>query len=129
MVVLLQEEQKDDETQKEWCETEFDTSEDKEGELKRKIAGLEAAIAEMKEGIATLKDDIKALSDGIVALDKSRKCAYSGLAWARSTLSVVMMRVFCFPASLTSMRSGWSFGKSHVIDSCTLFVLLRLTDS
>merc|ERR1719482_320480 len=71
MVVLLQEEQKEDEAQKKWCETEFDTSEDKEGELKRKIAGLEAAIAEMKEGIATLKDDIKALSDGIVALDKS----------------------------------------------------------
>jgi septal ring factor EnvC (AmiA/AmiB activator) len=71
MVVLLQEEQKDDEAQKKWCETEFDTSEDKEGELKRKIAGLEAAIAEMKEGIASLKDDIKALSDGIVALDKS----------------------------------------------------------
>merc|ERR1719311_1029816 len=71
MVVLLQEEQKEDEKQKEWCETEFDTSEDKEGELKRKIAGLEASIAEMKEGIATLKDDIKALSDGIVALDKS----------------------------------------------------------
>merc|ERR1719482_878188 len=38
MVVLLQEEQKDDETQKEWCEAEFDKSEDKEGELKRKIA-------------------------------------------------------------------------------------------
>merc|ERR1719463_380070 len=71
MVVLLQEEQKEDEAQKKWCETEFDTSEDKEGELKRKIAGLEASIAEMKEGIATLKDDIKALSDGIVALDKS----------------------------------------------------------
>merc|ERR1719352_301148 len=71
MVVLLQEEQKDDETQKEWCETEFDTSEDKEGELKRKIAGLEASIAEMKEGIESLKTDIKALSDGIVALDKS----------------------------------------------------------
>merc|ERR1719316_2532931 len=71
MVILLQEEQKDDEKQKEWCETEFDTSEDKEGELKRKIAGLEASIAEMKEGIATLTDDIKALSDGIVALDKS----------------------------------------------------------
>merc|ERR1719456_1159370 len=71
MVVLLQEEQKDDETQKERCETEFDTSEDKEGELKRKIAGLEASIAEMKEGIETLKTDIKALSDGIVALDKS----------------------------------------------------------
>ena len=30
MVVLLKEEQKDDEAQKEWCETEFETSEDKE---------------------------------------------------------------------------------------------------
>ena len=88
MVVLLQEEQKEDEAQKKWCETEFDTSEDKEGELKRKIAGLEASIAEMKEGIATLKDDIKALSDGIVALDKSRECAQSGLAWARSIVSI-----------------------------------------
>merc|ERR1719262_1718251 len=33
MVVLLQEEQKDDEKQKEWCEAEFDKSEDKDGEL------------------------------------------------------------------------------------------------
>jgi len=71
MVVLLQEEQKDDEKQKEWCEAEFDKSEDKEGELKRKIAGLEASIEEMKEGIAKLGDELKALSDGIVALDKS----------------------------------------------------------
>jgi septal ring factor EnvC (AmiA/AmiB activator) len=71
MVILLQEEQKEDEKQKEWCEAEFDTSEDKEGELKRKISGLEAAIEEMKEGIATLKDDIAALESGIKALDKS----------------------------------------------------------
>merc|ERR1719486_1540186 len=71
MVVLLQQEQKDDEKQKEWCETEFDTSEDKEGELKRKIAGLDAAIEEMSEGIATLKDDIAALKTGIADLDKS----------------------------------------------------------
>jgi len=71
MVILLQEEQKEDEKQKEWCEAEFDTSEDKEGELKRKISGLEASIEEMKEGIATLKDDIAALKSGIEALDKS----------------------------------------------------------
>ena len=89
MVVLLKEEQKDDEKQKEWCETEFDTSEDKEGELKRKIAGLEASIAEMKEGIATLKDDIKALSDGIVALDKSRS------AVARDRKEIEVFRSFC----------------------------------
>merc|ERR1719265_2200691 len=71
MVVLLQNEQKEDEKQKEWCETEFDTSEDKEGELKRKIAGLESAIEEMKEGIAKLTDEIAALKSGIEALDKS----------------------------------------------------------
>jgi len=71
MVVLLGEEQKDDDAQKSWCETEFDTMEDKEADLKRKIDGLTASIEEMTEGIATLKDEIKALQDGIVALDKS----------------------------------------------------------
>merc|ERR1719181_2217055 len=71
MVVLLKEEQKDDEAQKEWCETEFETSEDKEVELGHKIEGLTASIEEMKEGIAKLGDELKALEDGIVALDKS----------------------------------------------------------
>merc|ERR1719261_1004066 len=71
MVVQLGDEQKEDEKQKEWCEDEFDKSEDKEGELKRKIAGLESAVEEMKEGIATLADDIASLTSGIEALDKS----------------------------------------------------------
>jgi chromosome segregation ATPase len=71
MVVLLKEEQKDDEAQKEWCETEFETSEDKEVELGHKLEGLTAAIEEMTEGIKKLTDEIKALEDGIVALDKS----------------------------------------------------------
>merc|ERR1719235_516460 len=71
MVVLLKEEQKDDEKQKEWCETEFETSEDKEVELKHKLEGLTASIEEMTEGIKTLTDEIKGLEDGIVALDKS----------------------------------------------------------
>jgi chromosome segregation ATPase len=71
MVVLLGEEQKDDEKQKAWCETEFDTSEDKDASLKRKLEGLTASIEEMTENIAALGDGIKALSDGIVALDKS----------------------------------------------------------
>merc|ERR1719379_2525210 len=66
MVVLLKEEQKDDEAQKEWCETEFETSEDKEVELKHKLEGLTASIEEMTEGIAKLKDELKALEDGIV---------------------------------------------------------------
>merc|ERR1719240_1195893 len=71
MVVLLGEEQKDDDAQKEWCETEFRTSELKEVDLKHKLEGLTAAIEEMEGSIATLKDEIKALEDGIVALDKS----------------------------------------------------------
>merc|ERR1719240_870211 len=45
--------------------------EDKDGELKRKIAGLDSAVEEMKAGIATLKDDIAALTAGIADLDKS----------------------------------------------------------
>jgi len=71
MVELLKQEQKDDEKQKEWCENEFETSEDKDAELKRKLEGLEASIEEMTAGIAKLADEIKALEDGIVALDKS----------------------------------------------------------
>merc|ERR1719160_636025 len=71
MVVLLKEEQKDDEKQKEGCETEFRTSELKEVDLNHKIEGLTASIEEMTEGIKKLTDEIKALEDGIVALDKS----------------------------------------------------------
>merc|ERR1719453_2023815 len=59
MVVLLGEEQKDDEAQKEWCETEFRTSELKEVDLKHKLEGLTASIEEMEGSIATLKDEIK----------------------------------------------------------------------
>jgi septal ring factor EnvC (AmiA/AmiB activator) len=71
LTVVLKEEQKEDEKQKEWCEAEFEKSEDKDGELTRKITGLASSIEEMKEGVATLTDDIKALTDGIAALDKS----------------------------------------------------------
>merc|ERR1719407_83975 len=71
MVVLLGEEQKDDDAQKSWCQTEFESSEDKEVDLKHKLEGLTASIEEMTEGIKKLKEEIKALEDGIVALDKS----------------------------------------------------------
>merc|ERR1719472_655522 len=60
MVVLLQEEQKDDEKQKEWCEAEFDKSEDKEGELKRKIEGLEAGIVALDKSVAEATETRKA---------------------------------------------------------------------
>jgi septal ring factor EnvC (AmiA/AmiB activator) len=71
LVVVLKDEQKADEEQKEWCEAEFEKSDDKKKDLKFKIEGLEAAIGEMTEGVAKLTDEIKALADGITALDKS----------------------------------------------------------
>jgi chromosome segregation ATPase len=71
LVVVLKDEQVKDEEQKEYCEAEFEKSDDKKKDLSFKIEGLEASIGEMTEGVAKLADEIKALSDGITALDKS----------------------------------------------------------
>jgi hypothetical protein len=71
MVALLNEEQLDDDHKKEYCEMQFDFTDDKKKELERAVSKLETAIDDAKEGIATLTSDIAALNDGIVALDKS----------------------------------------------------------
>jgi len=71
MVTLLGKEQVEDEKQKEYCEAEFEKSEDEEGELDRKIKGLNTEIEEGKEAIAALKDGIAGLLAGIADLDKS----------------------------------------------------------
>merc|ERR1719272_1841863 len=71
LVVVLKKEQVDDENQKERCEAEFDTSEDTQKDLKRKIGNLETAIEETKAATSQTADEIKGLEDGIVALDTS----------------------------------------------------------
>merc|ERR1719316_40218 len=71
MVVLLGKEQKDDEAQKEYCEAEFEKSEDETDDLKRKIKATEATIAEGEDAIAALKEDISSLTTGIKDLDKA----------------------------------------------------------
>merc|ERR1719393_430613 len=71
MTALLKKEQGDDEQQKEYCEAEFEESEDKNGALQRKIKGLETEISEGADAIAGLKHDIAALTQGIADLDKS----------------------------------------------------------
>jgi peptidoglycan hydrolase CwlO-like protein len=71
MVSLLKKEQKDDDDKKEYCEMQFDTTEDKKKMLERSVSDLEAAIAKEKEGIATLAQEIQSLEEGIAALDKS----------------------------------------------------------
>merc|ERR1719316_571401 len=71
MVVLLGKEQKDDEAEKEYCEAEFEKSEDESDDLKRKIKATDATIAEAEDAIAALKEDISSLTTGIKDLDKA----------------------------------------------------------
>jgi septal ring factor EnvC (AmiA/AmiB activator) len=71
MVANLKVEQQNDNDKKEYCEMQFDTSDDKKKGLERSVSNLEKAIAKEKEAIATFAEEIKALEDGIVSLDKS----------------------------------------------------------
>merc|ERR1719321_1440411 len=61
LVVQLGKEQEDDDAHLKWCSAEFDTSEDTEKDLKRRISGLETKIAEAETGIATLIDELAIL--------------------------------------------------------------------
>jgi len=67
----LKKEQTDDDSKKEYCEAEFDKSDDKKKSEENSIADSEAAIADMEGLIATLTEEIAALEAGIKALDKS----------------------------------------------------------
>merc|ERR1719353_640983 len=69
MVVLLGQEQKDDDTEKAFCEKQFDQSEDKQKDLKRMVGLLETKISETTDAIATIKDEVAALVQGIKDLD------------------------------------------------------------
>jgi len=71
MVSQLGVEQIDDDSKKEYCNMQFDTTDDKKKGLEHSISDLESSLAEEEESIATLKDEIKALEKGIVELDKS----------------------------------------------------------
>merc|ERR1719384_782260 len=71
LVATLKTEQQDDEHKKEYCEAQFDLSDDKRKVLVRSIGDTETVIEENKERLATLVEEIKALQAGIAALDKS----------------------------------------------------------
>merc|ERR1719265_2347833 len=71
MVGTLKREQVDDADKKEYCEVQFDTTEDKIKETENSIEDLTAKIADTEEGIKSLTEEIAALKDGIFALDKS----------------------------------------------------------
>jgi len=65
----LGQEQLDDDMKKEYCDKQFDTSDDKKKGLQRDIKDLETTQADSKETIATLTDELKALAKGIKDLD------------------------------------------------------------
>jgi len=69
MVANLKKEQADDEAKKEYCDKEFDASEDKKKELDLKVSDSATAIEELEGSIATLTEEIAALKAGIKALD------------------------------------------------------------
>merc|ERR1719321_1582015 len=71
LVAELKVEQTDDDDKKEYCQHQFDESDDKKKSLERSISDLEKAIADTEEGIAATQDAIKALTKSIAALDKS----------------------------------------------------------
>merc|ERR1719198_872840 len=70
MIEALNKEQETDDSKKEHCEKEFDSSEDEKKTIERAIGKIEAAIAENKEAMAALTADIAALADGINESDK-----------------------------------------------------------
>merc|ERR1712008_535978 len=71
MVANLKTEQADDEAKKEYCDKEFDTSEDKKKELDLKVSDSATAIEELQGSIETLTEEIAAVKAGIKALDKA----------------------------------------------------------
>merc|ERR1719271_25351 len=71
MVKVLGEEQKDDDTQKAYCDSEFEkTSAEKSG-LEKAIETSTTAIEEMSEESATLADEIASLQKEVKDLDKA----------------------------------------------------------
>jgi hypothetical protein len=71
LVATLKTEQQDDDHKKEYCEAQFDQTDDKKKGLERSISDLNTVIEESKEGIASLADEIKALKASIAGLDKA----------------------------------------------------------
>merc|ERR1719265_1339641 len=71
MIALLGKDQTDDETQKAYCEKEFDKAADEEAAAKSKMASLLAAQSETSDAIASLTEEVNTLTSDIASLDKS----------------------------------------------------------
>eukprot|EP00397_Hematodinium_sp_SG-2012_P018333 GEMP01018777.1.p1 GENE.GEMP01018777.1~~GEMP01018777.1.p1 ORF type:complete len:700 (+),score=252.38 GEMP01018777.1:184-2283(+) len=71
LVAVLHQEQEDAGNHKEYCEQEFDSSDDKKKATQREIAGSQSKSEEITGAISAITSEIAALKSGIVALDKA----------------------------------------------------------
>merc|ERR1719343_656346 len=71
MVAMLKEEQLDDEHKKEYCELQFDGSDDKKKSLEFTMEKTETSIEKTTSGIEQAIEAIKALTEAIKSLDES----------------------------------------------------------
>jgi outer membrane murein-binding lipoprotein Lpp len=85
MVKLLKEEQKADDEKKDYCNREFDASDDKKKQQEQAIADLETNIEDKKGAISALTTEIAALNQGIRELDKQVKEATEAREEAHAT--------------------------------------------
>ena len=65
MVNELKVEQKDDDDKQTYCESEFDTSDDKKKGLEIAASDAQKAASVAADGIAKLNDELKSLAAGI----------------------------------------------------------------
>merc|ERR1719238_2618577 len=70
LVAALGKEQSDDDNKKEYCEKQFDSTEDKKKSLTDKLNKLESSIEAAKDGIATATEELAALDAAVKALNK-----------------------------------------------------------
>jgi len=77
MVAMLKQEQLDDEHKKEYCELQFDESDDKKKSLEFTLEKTETAIEKTTSGIEQAVEAIKALTEAIKSLDESVATATS----------------------------------------------------
>merc|ERR1719407_440353 len=71
MVGVLTKEQGDDDSQKDFCDAEFEKSADEKKETEESLASLAASIEEMTATVSTLSSEIETLQAEIKALDKA----------------------------------------------------------
>jgi len=70
MLAVLKKDQDADDSKKEYCATEFDTSDDKKKQLELEVSDAEKSIQVTEDGLSNVASEIKATKETIAALDK-----------------------------------------------------------